>query len=86
MENRIDFMKIRLFATLRDAAGQNKIEVDVAEPVTAGALKVMIVEQYPELLETMDIAVFAVNKMFADLDTLVQPTDEVALFPPVSGG
>ena len=80
------FMKIKLFATLRDAAKQSHIEIEVAEPVTTSALKLMIVNQHPELLESMEIAVFAVNKMFADGDTLVQPTDVVALFPPVSGG
>jgi molybdopterin synthase catalytic subunit len=44
------------------------------------------VARYPALAEAVPAAVVSVNKAFAMEETAVNPGDEVALFPPVSGG
>ncbi len=79
-------VQIKLFATLKDKAGSNKITVTVAEPATVTTLLEAVGAAYPALQTSLPIALVSVNKAFAGEDTAVSPGDEVALFPPVSGG
>ncbi len=79
-------IQIKLFATLKDRAGTNKISVTVEEPATVATLLAATEKAYPTLATSLPIALVSVNKAFAGKDTAVSPGDEVALFPPVSGG
>ncbi len=79
-------VEIRLFATLKDKVGQNRIQVEVAEPATVETVTMAIVEKYPALAAGVPVSVVSVNKAFADGDTAVNAQDEIAIFPPVSGG
>ncbi len=79
-------IQIKLFATLKDKAGTNKITVSVAEPATVATLLAAAEQAYPALAASLPIALVSVNKSYAGGDTAVSPGDEVALFPPVSGG
>lgn len=81
----IDF-DIRLFATLRDRAGQDRIRVSLDSPATVNDLLAGIAAAYPKLTEALPTVLVAVNKNFAFPETAIQETDEIALFPPVSGG
>jgi MoaE-MoaD fusion protein len=79
-------VQVRLFATLKDRAGQGRITVEVKEPVTVQSLTEAIAAAYPALAPALPVALVAVNKSFAAPDTAVQAQDDVAIFPPVSGG
>lgn len=79
-------IQIKLFATLKDKAGSNKITVTVAEPATVATLLAAAKAAYPNLATSLPIALVSVNKSYAGMETAVSPNDEVALFPPVSGG
>lgn len=79
-------LEIRLFATMKDKAGQPKITVEVAEPATVQHVLNAVAEQFPALKSSVDTVLVSVNKAFANEETAVVPGDEVALFPPVSGG
>ncbi len=79
-------LEIKLFATLRDQAGANRVTVSVAEPATVATLLEAMAAAYPHMAELLPIALVSVNKSYASLETAVTPQDEVALFPPVSGG
>lgn len=79
-------MNIRLFATLKDRAGAGKISVPLHEQVTVAELLDTIGTAYPALVEALPATLVAVNRNYAERDTVVTPSDEVALFPPVSGG
>lgn len=79
-------INIRLFATLRDRAGQNNIQVNVPNPATVATVLAAVVQNYPVLAPAVESAIVSVNKAFAMEETPVLPGDEVALFPPVSGG
>ena len=79
-------IQIKLFATLKDRAGTNKINVTVEEPATVATLLAATEKAYPSLATSLPIALVSVNKAFAGKDTAVSPGDEVALFPPVSDG
>lgn len=80
-------LDIRLFATLKDRARSDHIRISLPdETVTVGALLESIGEAYPVLSPALPTSLVAVNRAFAGPETLITAGDEVALFPPVSGG
>ena len=79
-------LEIRLFATLKDRAGQGRIQVSLDEPATVQTLLNALTADYPPLAPILPTVLVAVNKNFASQTTPITPGDEVALFPPVSGG
>jgi molybdopterin synthase catalytic subunit len=80
-------IEIRLFATLKDRAQSDRIRVALpADPTTVAVLLDAVGADYPALAPALRSTLVAVNRAFAGLETPVGSTDEVALFPPVSGG
>ena len=80
-------IEIRLFATLKDRAGSDRIRVALpADPTTVAALLDAVGADYPALAPALGSALVAVNRAFAGSETPVSAVDEVAIFPPVSGG
>ncbi|MBE2197855.1 MAG: molybdopterin converting factor subunit 1 [Anaerolinea sp.] len=79
-------LEIRLFATLKERAQQDRLQVNIPLPSTVGALIETLAAEQPALAPLLPIAIVAVNKTFASAQTPIQAGDEVAIFPPVSGG
>jgi molybdopterin synthase catalytic subunit len=79
-------VEIRLFATLKDRAGQGRVRISLEEPATVATLIEALGNAYPGLAAALPTALVAVNRAYAGQDTPVGPGDEVAIFPPVSGG
>jgi molybdopterin converting factor small subunit len=76
--------KLRLFATLREAAGSAVLEID---GTTVGEIIDTAAAQHgPAFEAAVPTAKVWVNGEPADRDHAVRPGDEVALLPPVSGG
>ena len=79
-------VRLRLFAMLRERAGADTVEVELADGATAGdALEALRGSPGLEILDRLPVRV-AVNREYADLATPLAPEDELALIPPVSGG
>ncbi|MCY3752867.1 MAG: molybdopterin converting factor subunit 1 [Alphaproteobacteria bacterium] len=83
-------MKILYFAWLRDKAGMSEWQVSPPPGiVTVGALIDWLAAQnasQAEVFADRSVVRVAVNQDFAEADTPVGPGDEVAFFPPVTGG
>jgi len=80
-------LQIRLFATLKDlAGGQREVTVAVTTPATVQTVCEALANRYPALATSLPTALVAVNKVYAGPETAVKPGDELAIFPPVSGG
>ena len=79
-------VSVHCFASLRDVAGGDRIEVEATGELTVGELKALIEDQHPALGALLGSAAVAVNLRVARTDDTVRPGDEVALLPPVSGG
>jgi molybdopterin synthase sulfur carrier subunit len=83
-------MKILYFAWLRSRTGM--AEEDVAPPAeirTVSELLAWLRQRSPghaEALKDLAVVRVAVNQEFARADHPVQAGDEIALFPPVTGG
>jgi molybdopterin converting factor subunit 1 len=81
-------LQVRLFAVLRERAGRDRIEIEVAEGATvAEALRALRAQSEPlaEALEAMPV-VMAVNRAYVGEEQTLSAGDELALIPPVSGG
>jgi molybdopterin synthase catalytic subunit len=80
-------IEIRLFATLKDRAGSDRIRVILpTNPTTVAVLLDAVGADYPAIAPALRSALVAVNRAFAGSETPVGAGDEVAIFPPVSGG
>ena len=83
-------MKLLYFAWLRTRIGRGEEEVDVpAEVATVADLLSWLEgrgDGYAAALARPDLVRVAVNQEFASADTPLKAGDEVALFPPVTGG
>ena len=79
-------IEIRLFASLKDRAGRSRVTVEVEEPATIRTVTDALANAHPPLAPALPASLVAVNQDFAFADTPVEPGDEVAYFPPVSGG
>jgi MoaE-MoaD fusion protein len=72
---------VRLFAGLRERAGESRRELELAEGAT-------VAEVWPalDLGDEPGGLVYAVNRSYTERDTPLADGDEVGLIPPVSGG
>lgn len=79
-------LTILFFATLKDRAGQARTALALPEAATVTLLKSTLAEQFPALAPALPTALVSINHEFALPDDPLHDGDEVALFPPVSGG
>lgn len=77
---------VKLFATLRHAAGWAERGVDLEDDATIDVLIDHLAAREPQLNLAQRTLYVAVNQEYADRDRVLSDGDEVALFPPVSGG
>ena len=75
-------VKVRLFASLREEMGIKETEVELQAGATAENLWQKIIEDRDMPKSVMT----AVNLNYAGPDTTLNDGDEVAFFPPVTGG
>jgi molybdopterin synthase catalytic subunit len=78
---------VRLFAILRERAGCDSLEIELGEGATvADALERLSgSELLAELFAQMPL-LLAVNRSYAQPETVLRAGDELALVPPISGG
>jgi MoaE-MoaD fusion protein len=83
-----DSMTVRVlfFGAARDVAGAEEIALDLPMKSTAESARRAVLMRYPGLQEFGRSLLFAVNQEYAEADRQIQEGDELAVFPPVSGG
>ncbi len=79
--------KIKLFGIFREAAGGEEVAVTLhCRHATVADLKKSLSDCYPALSSLNMPFIVAVNRKVAADSTMVQPNDEIALLPMISGG
>lgn len=81
----MESIKIRLFGAAADLAGTRETEVE-SDATTLDGLWPLLTKMYPGLVPMRETIAFAVNEEYARGGDPVEPGDEVAVLPPVSGG
>jgi molybdopterin synthase catalytic subunit len=80
-------VRVLFFGAAREIAGDGEVELEIHAPASASSAFEEIVASYPELRRFGRSLLFAVNQEYArDADREVRAGDELAIFPPVSGG
>jgi MoaE-MoaD fusion protein len=79
-------VQVRLFARYREAAGRDRVEVDLPEGGTVEAAWEAVTSRFPALSAYRPFTLFAVDQDYVQADRALRPGDELCLFPPVSGG
>lgn len=75
-------IKIRYFASLKEQLGRSEDTLPFNGPVTVNDVWLSANTNHP----LPDNLLVAINMEYADLDARVNDGDEVAFFPPVTGG
>jgi len=79
-------VRVLFFGAARDAVGQTEVEVSLKGNSTAANAFEEVLEKFPKLRRFGRSLLFAVNQEYAAADREVKDGDELAIFPPVSGG
>jgi MoaE-MoaD fusion protein len=79
-------VRVLFFGAARDAVGQEQIEVELESPINADGARDKLLSDYPSLQRFGKSLLFAVNQQYAQSDREISDGDELAVFPPVSGG
>jgi len=79
-------VKLLFFASLKDIVGSRQLDFEVPSGATVNDLLERLEARYPGLRPYRSIVLTSLNEDYVDRSTVVSDGDEVAMFPPVSGG
>lgn len=79
-------IQVRLFATLRQLAGWSQQPLELSAGATLDDALAAIDQRFPALTISRRTFYAAVNQEYAKGEQVLHDGDEVAIFPPVSGG
>lgn len=78
---------VLFFATLKDLTGHNKLTLTLHDnTATVESVRTSLMARFPDAAANFQSAVCAINEEFAFAADIVKDGDNVAFFPPVSGG
>ena len=78
---------VLFFATLRDRIGTRQLTLELDSAANSiERLRQLLTERYPAASDNLSVALAAINEEFAFDHDQISDGDEVAFFPPVSGG
>lgn len=79
-------VRILFFGMLKELAGRASDTIEVAEGASVADVLRNYEAQIPRLKDALSSLALAVNQQYAGPGTKLNPDDEIALLPPVSGG
>lgn len=79
---------VLFFGAIREAVGVSEIGVEIPADRSLRTVVAKIMQEYGKKLTEShrESYVVALNKQICNADALLQANDEIAIFPPVTGG
>jgi molybdopterin synthase catalytic subunit len=79
-------VQVLFFGAARDTAGADEVEIELDQSSRAAEAFAKVLALYPGLHRFGRSLLFAINQEYATADREIRDGDELAVFPPVSGG
>ena len=79
-------VEVLFFGGARDAVGGNSVTLELDAPTTVAAAFNQLLAKFSALGRFGNSLLIAVNQEYASKETVLKDKDELAIFPPVSGG
>jgi molybdopterin synthase catalytic subunit len=80
-------VRVLFFGAAREAVGSSEVELEITAPARTRSAFAEVLARFPVLHERFGRSLlFAVNQEYAAPEAEVREGDELAVFPPVSGG
>ncbi len=79
-------VRVLFFGAARDAVSATQLDLSLDTPATVASAFQKLVTRFSDLERFGRSLLFAVNQEYATRDTVLNENDELAVFPPVSGG
>lgn len=79
-------VKLLFFATLKDIVGARQLQFELPAGATINDLLTRLEVSYPRFKDYRPVLLTAINEDYVGKDARINEGDEVAIFPPVSGG
>ena len=79
-------VRVLFFGAARDAVGANELQLTFDSPATTSSAFQELLIKFPVLQKFGRSLLIAVNQEYAKADVKINAGDELAIFPPVSGG
>ncbi len=79
-------IRVRYFAALREAVGQEDEAIELPEGADVAAARAALAERHPELVAILPRCVAAVNRAYVTSEATLVPYDELVFVPPLGGG
>lgn len=75
---------VKFFARCREIVGEKQKEVEIEDDMTLQGIINLLIREYPELQKQKIIV--SLNHKYTHPEVILKDNDEIAVFPPVSGG
>jgi len=83
-------MQIKYFSWIKEHIGKSEEEINLPHNVSTIEELMFYLEKlndkYKRAFEKKDLIKIAINKSYSSIDDKINNTDEIAFFPPVTGG
>lgn len=83
-------MQIKYFSWIKEHIGKSEEEINLPHNVSTIEELMFYLEnlndKYKRAFEKKDLIKIAINKSYSSIDNKINNTDEIAFFPPVTGG
>lgn len=79
-------IKVLVFASLKDIVGGRQLQLDIPARSTVSDLLTHLEANYPRMKNYRPVVLTAINEEYVEKTAEIHDGDEVAIFPPVSGG
>ena len=73
---------VKFFASLREEVGKSEVQLETTDSLTVAQVWTQVCENAP----LPNHILIAINQEYSEQNVLVKDGDEVAFFPPVTGG